>query len=420
MPDVGEILMKVGGVALLWLPLIMFGMLIYLLWRTLQVMPRVKTTHVQASARSSISWDHVAGLDEARAEMEEIVDFLRDSKRFALLGAAREDGGLVADVREIGARQARCLAGDGLEVDIRGKRLSARVDPENLLPTGEVGGCDKDLAVETTRAKERRVQVLEPVRRGDDDHPVGLAEPVELDEQLVQGLVVLAVEPRAGAAHADGVELVDEDDRRLVLASLVEELANAGSTEPGEHLDEGGGALRIEIRVGGVGNCLGEQRLAGARRPVEEDAFGDARAELPETTGVLEEIDDLLELGRGLIDSGDVVPADGGLRVGIDLGRLHARHERERAPQEVADEPEEEERKPGERDLPKRGQDVHDCLHPDLHRRGPPSTLRTYETSSSRGFERKERPTFAEGSPSVSTMSPVKSFSPRRRAEPTP
>ena len=87
MPDVGEILRQVGGIALLWLPLIMFGMLIYLLWRTLQVMPRVKTTHVQASARSSISWDHVAGLDEARAEMEEIVDFLRDSKRFARLGA---------------------------------------------------------------------------------------------------------------------------------------------------------------------------------------------------------------------------------------------------------------------------------------------------------------------------------------------
>ena len=87
MPDIGELLRQVGGIALLWLPLIMFGMLIYLLWRTLQVMPRVKTTHVQASARSSISWDHVAGLDEARAEMEEIVDFLRDSKRFARLGA---------------------------------------------------------------------------------------------------------------------------------------------------------------------------------------------------------------------------------------------------------------------------------------------------------------------------------------------
>src|SRR5215211_7174000 len=87
MPDVGGILRDLGGAGLLWLPLLMFGMIIYLLWRTLQVMPRVKTTHVEASVRSSISWEHVAGLDEARAEMEEIVDFLRDSKRFARLGA---------------------------------------------------------------------------------------------------------------------------------------------------------------------------------------------------------------------------------------------------------------------------------------------------------------------------------------------
>ena len=41
-------------------------------------------------------------------------------------------------------------------------------------------------------------------------------------------------------------------------------------------------------------------------------------------------------------------------------------------------------------------------------------------TSSSRGFTRKRRPTFADGLPSVSTMSPVKSFEPRISDEPTP
>src|SRR5207244_5758537 len=64
-----------------------FGLIIYLLWRTLQVMPRVKAKHVHATSKSSVTWEEVAGLEEARAEMEEIVDFLRDSKRFARLGA---------------------------------------------------------------------------------------------------------------------------------------------------------------------------------------------------------------------------------------------------------------------------------------------------------------------------------------------
>src|SRR5919204_4736459 len=87
MPDVGHLMSQVGAVALIWLPLLMFGMIIYLLWRTLQVMPRVKAKHVHATSKSSVSWKNVAGLEEAREEMQEIVDFLRDSKRFAKLGA---------------------------------------------------------------------------------------------------------------------------------------------------------------------------------------------------------------------------------------------------------------------------------------------------------------------------------------------
>ena len=41
-----------------------------------------------------------------------------------------------------------------------------------------------------------------------------VVEAVELDEELVQRLVLLAVEAVAGPRGADRVELVDEDDRR--------------------------------------------------------------------------------------------------------------------------------------------------------------------------------------------------------------
>src|SRR4029453_18362006 len=34
-----------------------------------------------------ISWDEVAGCDEAKAELAEVVEFLRDPQRFAALGA---------------------------------------------------------------------------------------------------------------------------------------------------------------------------------------------------------------------------------------------------------------------------------------------------------------------------------------------
>jgi cell division protease FtsH len=87
MPNIGHLLTQIGAVALIWLPLMMFGMIIYLLWRTLQVMPRVQAKSAGPTSESSVTWDEVAGLEEAREEMQEIVDFLRDSKRFAKLGA---------------------------------------------------------------------------------------------------------------------------------------------------------------------------------------------------------------------------------------------------------------------------------------------------------------------------------------------
>jgi cell division protease FtsH len=85
--DVMEVLRQVQDVAFVWLPIMMFALIIYLLWRSLQLMPRVKTTHVKPSSRSSVTWEEVAGRDEAKGEMREVVDFLRDPKRFARLGA---------------------------------------------------------------------------------------------------------------------------------------------------------------------------------------------------------------------------------------------------------------------------------------------------------------------------------------------
>src|ERR1700758_5072180 len=90
MPDVGRLLHDFGQWALTWLPLGFFlltGLIVYLLWRTLRVMPRVSPTHVSASSRSAVTWNDIAGVEEVRAELMEVVDFLRHPKRFERLGA---------------------------------------------------------------------------------------------------------------------------------------------------------------------------------------------------------------------------------------------------------------------------------------------------------------------------------------------
>src|SRR5437588_10811109 len=90
MPDVGRLLHDFGQWALTWLPLgffVLTGLIVFLLWRTLKVMPRVSPTHVSASSRSAVTWNDVAGVEEVRAELMEVVDFLRHPKRFERLGA---------------------------------------------------------------------------------------------------------------------------------------------------------------------------------------------------------------------------------------------------------------------------------------------------------------------------------------------
>ena len=277
-----------------------------------------------------------------------------------------EDGRLVAEVGQVGAGQPRGLSSETREVDVRGKRLAARVDVKDRLAAGEVGLADEDLSVEATWAKQSGIEVLEPVRGGDNDDLLAVVEAVKLDEELVQRLVVLAVEAGAATARSDSVELVDEDDRRRVSAGALEELADARSAKTGEHLHEGRSALRVERRPGGMGDRLREQRLAGAGRAVEQDALRHAGAKLREALGIPEEVDDFLQLGRGVVDARDVVPGHRRLRGGLDLGRPHPRHERERLPDQVHDQPEEDQGQPCEGDPRKIVDEVREPVHPAL------------------------------------------------------
>jgi cell division protease FtsH len=87
---VGHWFQTAADFATTWLPLAFFAILIltaWLLWKTVGMMPRVKPTHMDAKAKSHTSWADVAGVEEVRAELMEVVDFLQDPRRFERLGA---------------------------------------------------------------------------------------------------------------------------------------------------------------------------------------------------------------------------------------------------------------------------------------------------------------------------------------------
>src|SRR5437870_6634230 len=87
MLDLGQLLHSAREITLTWLPVLFFGLICYLLWRTVQMMPRVKPAQLRPENSASVSWSDVAGAEEAKAELLEVVDFLRHPKRFERLGA---------------------------------------------------------------------------------------------------------------------------------------------------------------------------------------------------------------------------------------------------------------------------------------------------------------------------------------------
>ncbi len=67
--------------------IVFFAVIIYVMLRMLKVMPRVKPQQIKPSSNQSVAWKDIAGADEAKAELQEIVEFLRDPRQFAVLGA---------------------------------------------------------------------------------------------------------------------------------------------------------------------------------------------------------------------------------------------------------------------------------------------------------------------------------------------
>jgi hypothetical protein len=173
------------------------------------------------------------------------------------------------------AAEARRLARDLLERGVGCHRAFAAVQAQDLQAAVDVGVVDHDLPVEAAGAQERGIEDVGAVGRPHHDEAAIAREAVHLDEDLVEGLLTLVVAlPDAGSALATGgVELVDEDDRRRGFACLAEQVADARCSDADERLDEVRAREREKRGVGFAGDGLREQRLAGARRPDQQDAL---------------------------------------------------------------------------------------------------------------------------------------------------
>src|SRR5262249_17769379 len=150
------------------------------------------------------------------------------------------------------------------EVDARCERLVATVHREDRLAALEGGAGDDDLAGGGAGGGQRGGGGGGAGRRRGEDHTPLLGEAAHLGGQLVERLLALVVPAAESgtAVTADGVDLVDEDDRGRRVLRLLEQVAHARRADADEHLDEIGAADREERHARFTGDGLRKQRLA--------------------------------------------------------------------------------------------------------------------------------------------------------------
>src|ERR1700729_3423613 len=79
-PDVSSFLQA-------WLPIIFMGLLVVAVFALMRFMPRTRPAQLKPDSAPPIAWDDIAGSDEAKEELREVVDYLKDPARFRALGA---------------------------------------------------------------------------------------------------------------------------------------------------------------------------------------------------------------------------------------------------------------------------------------------------------------------------------------------
>src|SRR3954464_3035650 len=89
--DVKDFALEWSGVA----TLIFMVAMVWFFWRTLKLMPKTKPQQIKPSAKSSIGWDDIAGVEDAKEELQEVVAFLKDPRAFRKLGATVPKGVLL-------------------------------------------------------------------------------------------------------------------------------------------------------------------------------------------------------------------------------------------------------------------------------------------------------------------------------------
>jgi cell division protease FtsH len=70
-----------------WAPIMLMALLVFAVLLLMRFMPKTRPEQLKPDSAPPIAWDDIAGSDEAKEELREVVDYLKDPARFRALGA---------------------------------------------------------------------------------------------------------------------------------------------------------------------------------------------------------------------------------------------------------------------------------------------------------------------------------------------
>jgi cell division protease FtsH len=70
-----------------WAPIMLMALLVFAVLGLMRFMPKTRPEQLKPDSAPPIAWDDIAGSEEAKEELREVVDYLQDPKRFRALGA---------------------------------------------------------------------------------------------------------------------------------------------------------------------------------------------------------------------------------------------------------------------------------------------------------------------------------------------
>ena len=209
---------------------------------------------VYVETDTKVTFDDVAGVDEAKAELKEVVDFLKNPGEYGRLGARPPKGILLVGPPGTGKTLlARAVAG------------------EAGVPFFSINGSEfveMFVGVGAARVRDLFAQAREKA-----------PAIIFIDELDALG--------RARGAFASGGR---------ALAGLGEQVAHPRGAHADEHLDEARPGHREERHRGFPGHGPGQQGLAGARRADHQHAARRHRAGPLVPARIAQEVDDLADL----------------------------------------------------------------------------------------------------------------------------